>query len=67
MSSHSVRLSKALRDLVTLQKALDVNPESDYQRGFYNGIELTLSLLQNKEPQYKKESCSASSEEAGIE
>ena len=54
MSSHSIRLSKAMRQLQNIrniQKA-SVNKEDPYTVGMFNGIELALSIITDREPDY---------------
>ena len=54
MSSHSVKLTKAIKDLIAFREMAKEGPDSEYNRGVHNGIELTLALLQGRDPKYAK-------------
>lgn len=52
MSSHSVRIAKALKEIDLLKKALKENAVSnEYSRGLYNGFELMRSKLNGSYPE----------------
>lgn len=56
MSSHSIKLAKALRDLQRIKEiqGSKCNAEIDpYMQGFFNGIELSMAIMQDREPVYK--------------
>ena len=64
MSSHSVRLSKALKDIDFILKELKSSGQlSDYDRGRFNGIQLVMSLLTGRERNFVNPYC----QEAGYE
>lgn len=56
MSSHSVKLAKALRDLERIKNAFgyvaNTNPDA-YSIGLFNGIECAMSIMQDREPKLK--------------
>lgn len=52
MSSHSVALSKALKQFKQVQELHKENIRNEYSRGLYNGLELAMALMTNKEPKY---------------
>ena len=52
MSSHTRKLTETIRTIEALKKALkSTAPNSEYQRGLYNGVEMVRGLLQNQEPE----------------
>lgn len=56
MSSHSVKLAKALRDLERIKNAFgyvaNTNPDA-YSIGLFNGIECAMAIMQDREPKIK--------------
>lgn len=56
MSSHSVKLAKALRDLERVKNAMgyvaNTNPNT-YSIGLFNGIECAMAIMQDREPNLK--------------
>ena len=56
MSSHSVKLAKALRQLQWVKDIQGSKGNWDYDpymHGMYNGIELAMAIMQDREPVYK--------------
>lgn len=56
MSSHSVRLAKALRDLQNIKNIQGSKGNWDYDpymHGMFNGIELAMAIMQDREPVFK--------------
>lgn len=56
MSSHSVKLAKALRHLQWVKDIQGSKGNWDYDpymHGMYNGIELAMAIMQDREPVYK--------------
>ena len=52
-----VNYEKRLEQLRNLHKGymgIGSRPQDHYTRGVYNGLELALSLLENREPVYKE-------------
>lgn len=52
MSSHSVKLSNALKRFQDIKALHSENLTNEYNRGIYNGPELAFSLMTNKKPVY---------------
>lgn len=56
MSSHSVKLAKALRDLQNIKNIQGTAGNwnfSEYMHGMFNGIELAMAIMQDREPKFK--------------
>lgn len=52
MSSHTRKLTETIRTIEALKKSLrSTAPDSEYQRGLYNGVEMIRALLQNQDAQ----------------
>jgi len=56
MSSHSVRIARTLRQIQLIRDAhrSSARVEDAYSTGLYNGMEMILSLLTDKDPEYLK-------------
>jgi hypothetical protein len=56
MSSHSVRIARTLRQIQLIRDAhrSSARVEDAYSKGLYNGMEMILSLLTDKDPEYLK-------------
>ena len=59
MSSHSVRIARTLRQIQLIRDAhrSSARVEDAYSTGLYNGMEMVLSLLTDKDPEYLKVVC----------
>lgn len=61
MSSHSVKLSKALRDLARIKNSFgyvaNTSPDA-YSLGLFNGIEVAMAIMQDREPRLEGENSS---------
>lgn len=56
MSSTSMKLAKALRDLQNCRNIQGTTGNwnfSEYMHGYFNGIELAMSIMQDREPKFK--------------
>jgi len=53
MTTEAIRSS--LQDLVAIQRTTGNWDYSPYMRGLYNGMELALAILEDREPQYRDE------------
>ncbi len=56
MGSHSIRLARTLRQIQFIRDAhrSSARVEDAYSTGLYNGMEMILSLLTDKDPDYLK-------------
>jgi hypothetical protein len=56
MGSHSIRLARTLRQIQLIRDAhrSSARVEDAYSTGLYNGMEMVLSLLTDKDPDYLK-------------
>lgn len=47
------KLSENLKQIKSVQKAVQSCTEDEYTIGYYNGLEYVLSLFEKREPNYK--------------
>ena len=59
MSSHSIRIARTLRQIQLIRDdhRSSARVEDAYSTGLYNGMEMVLSLLTDKDPEYLKVAC----------